>query len=154
VNSNHPIDQVDREILNLLRIDARRTVKDIASRVGLSAAPVKRRIERMQDDGVIAGYTVRVDEGKVGESLEAFTELRYAGDVDQEVIMTMLSNISEVESVYVMAGNADALVHLRVDHVSDLRRVIGKLRSQGNPLNTRTLIVLESRPGGRQRPVN
>ncbi|HWD96737.1 MAG TPA: Lrp/AsnC family transcriptional regulator [Acidimicrobiales bacterium] len=147
-----PIDQVDRDILNLLRLDARRTIKDIAEQVGLSAAPVKRRIERLERDGVIAGYTVRIDEGQLGGTVEAFTELRYAGDLDQEEILTMLSSIAEVESVYAMTGTADALVHFRVDQVGDLRRVIAKLRRQGNPLNTRTLIVLESRSGGRQRP--
>jgi Lrp/AsnC family transcriptional regulator, leucine-responsive regulatory protein len=144
------MDQVDREILDILRLNGRRTVKDIASEVGLSAAPVKRRIERLENEGIIAGYTVRVDEGRVGDSLEAFTELQYAGDVDQEEIFSILSKIEEVESVYAMAGNADALVHLRVDHVDDLKRVITKLRSSGNPLSTRTLIVLESRPGGRR----
>jgi Lrp/AsnC family leucine-responsive transcriptional regulator len=152
MKSSRPIDDVDRDILDLLRADARRTIKDIGLHVGLSPAPVKRRIERLEREGVIAGYTVRVNEGKIGESLEAFTELRYAGDVDQEVIVTQLSNIPEVENVYIMAGNADALVHLRVDHVSDLRRVIGKFRSEGNPINTRTLIVMESRAGGRRRP--
>jgi len=153
MNRARPLDQVDREILELLRLNARRTVKDIAECVGLSAAPVKRRIERLEADGIIAGYTIHIDESLVGDSLEAFTELRYAGDVNQEEILTRLSNIAEVEDVYIMAGNADALVHLRVDKVGDLKHVIAKLRSEGNPLNSRTLIVMESRAGGRPRAV-
>jgi Lrp/AsnC family leucine-responsive transcriptional regulator len=69
------LDDIDHAILGLLRDDARRTVKDIAERVNLSPAPVKRRIDRLERIGVIAGYTLVLDHSKVGPSIEAFTEL-------------------------------------------------------------------------------
>src|SRR5688572_30461685 len=84
-----PLDEVDRKIIELLRQDARRTVKDIAARVHLSAAPVKRRIERLERAGYILGYTVQLAE--VGPMLEAFTEVRYAGDMNGADILQMLT---------------------------------------------------------------
>ena len=70
------IDDTDRAILALLRENARRTVADIATRVNLSPAPVKRRIERLERLGVIVGYTVVTDETKLEGAVEAFTELQ------------------------------------------------------------------------------
>ena len=149
------IDDVDREILKLLREDARRPIKEIAERVNLSAAPTKRRIDRLERAGVIVGYTAIVDEAQAGPSLEAFTELRYAGDMDQDEILLLLTGIEEVEDAYAIAGDTDAVVHVRADDIAHLQRVISKLRSRGNPIATRTLIVIESRPGEarmRRRP--
>ena len=66
------IDEIDRSILKLLRQDARRPVSEIARAIGLSAAPVSRRIERLEKTGVIRGYTALIDDQLSG-SLEAFT---------------------------------------------------------------------------------
>jgi DNA-binding Lrp family transcriptional regulator len=141
------LDNIDHQILELLRRDARRTVKDIAARVNLSPAPVKRRIERMERERVITGYTVRLDHAKVGPSLEAFTELRYSGDVNVEEIFEGLCAVDEVQDAYTTAGDPDALVHLRVHDVSHLQRVIARLRGGAHLVGTKTLIVMERRAG-------
>ena len=141
------LDDIDRAILEALRQDARRPIKEIAELVNLSSAPTKRRIDRLERAGVIIGYTVRVDEALMGSSLEAFTELRYAGDMDQESILAILTNIAEVEDAYAMAGDTDALVHIRAKDISHLQRVISELRARGNPVATRTLIVIKARAG-------
>lgn len=139
------LDETDQRILELLRQDGRRTVKDIAARVNLSAAPVKRRIERLEKAGVITGYTVLVDETRLGPTLSAFTELRYAGDMDQDAILTMVTDIPEVVSAYTMAGEVDALVQIRARNIDHLQEVISRLRCKGHPVSTRTLIVLKQR---------
>ncbi len=64
------LDDIDRRILDLLRADARRTVADIARQVNLSQAPVARRIDRLEATGVIAGYTVLVNQEKIGQQIE------------------------------------------------------------------------------------
>ncbi len=139
------LDATDRAILDLLRRDARRSVKDIADRVNLSPAPVKRRIDRLERLGVIAGYTVVLDHSKVGPSLEAFTELRFAGNTDVEEIIGVATALPEVREAFTMAGDPDALIRLRVDDVSHLGRVIKQLRHSGKVMSTKTLIVLDGR---------
>lgn len=136
------LDDVDRAIIDLLRRDARRTVADVAARVNLTPAPVKRRIERLERLGVITGYTVVLDQSKVGPSLEAFTELRFAGDADTAQILEFVTELPEVQEAYTTAGDPDGFVRLRVDDVEHLQRVVNRLRASGRITGTKTLMVL------------
>jgi DNA-binding Lrp family transcriptional regulator len=141
------LDDIDEQILDLLRRDARRTVKDIADRVSLSPAPVRRRIERLERDGVIAGYTLVLNHSKVGLSIEAFTELRFEGNTNVEEILDAATRLPEVREAFTTTGDTDALVHLRVRDVAHLQEVVNKLRRSGKVTGTKTLIVLERRDG-------
>lgn len=136
------VDDLDHRILDLLRQDARRTISDIASRVNLSAAPVKRRIERLERAGVIVGYTTVLDHGKLGPAVEAFAELRFAGDTDVDAMLATAREIPEVIELFTTAGDPDALARIRVDDVDHLKRVINQLRRSGLVTGTKTLMVL------------
>jgi DNA-binding Lrp family transcriptional regulator len=137
------IDDTDRAILALLRQNARRTVADIATRVNLSAAPVKRRIERLERLGVIVGYTLVVDETRLEGAVEAFTELRYVGTADFEAIVSVVSEIPEVQEIFTIAGDTDALVRIRVHDVEHLKHVVNMLRRTEHVTGTKTLMVLD-----------
>jgi Lrp/AsnC family transcriptional regulator, leucine-responsive regulatory protein len=137
------IDEIDRRIIDLLREDARRTIADIATHVNLSPAPVKRRIDRLQHTGVIAGYTVVLDHALIGPSIEAFTELRFAGDADIDELLGSVEQIPEIHEVFTMAGDPDALLRIRVDDVEHLKNVVNRLRRTGRVTGTKTLMVLE-----------
>jgi DNA-binding Lrp family transcriptional regulator len=137
------IDDTDRAILALLRENARRTVADIATRVNLSPAPVKRRIERLERLGVIVGYTVVTDETKLEGAVEAFTELRYVGTADFEAIVAVVSEIPEVQEIFTIAGDPDALVRIRVHDVDHLKHVVNILRRTEHVTGTKTLMVLD-----------
>jgi Lrp/AsnC family transcriptional regulator, leucine-responsive regulatory protein len=143
------LDGSDREIVDLLVRDGRRTLAEIGKVIGLSPPAVKRRLDRLEAEGVITGYTARVDHGKLGRAIEAFTELRFAGRTKVADIAGIASELPEVEAVHTIAGDPDALVHLRVRDVADLTRVIDLLRRTGKVTGTKTLIVLgtESRAG-------
>jgi DNA-binding Lrp family transcriptional regulator len=138
------LDGTDREIVALLREDARRTLSDIGKRVSLSAPAVKRRIDRLEQLGVIVGYTAVVDEAKVGRPLEAFTELRFRGDTKVADIAGVARGLPEVQAVFTVAGDPDALVWMRVKDVKDLTRVIDQLRRSGQVTGTKTLMVLDT----------
>jgi Lrp/AsnC family leucine-responsive transcriptional regulator len=137
-----PLDDIDEQILSLLREHARRTISDIAERVNLSAAPVKRRIERLERRGVIKGYTVVLDQNRMRPSLEAFTELRFAGDTDVDRMLATAREIPEVVELFTMAGDPDALAHIHVDDVDHLKHVINRLRRSGQVTSTKTLMVV------------
>ncbi len=137
------LDATDREILELLRENARRPLREIASAVGLTVAPVQRRIARMEKVGVIERYTVKVNHGRIATGIEAMTELHFADDVDLAKIMEYVAQIPEVEEVLTLAGDPDALVRLRVEGVEDLRRIVSSLRAGAAVTSTKTLVVLE-----------
>lgn len=137
------LDGTDLEIVALLRADARRTLADIAARVSLSAPAVKRRVARLERLGVITGYTAEIDHAKLGRPIEAFTELRFAGDTKVADIKGVAAGLPEVQAIYTTAGDPDALVRIRVRDVGDLTRVIDLLRRSGRITGTKTLMVLD-----------
>ena len=136
------IDVVDVAIIAQLEQNSRSTYGDIGDVVGLSAPAVKRRMDRLEDDGVIRGYTVVVDHALLGRPIEAFTELSFSGDSRVDEIASIGDGIPEVLAVFTMAGDPDALAWLRVADVRDLKRVIDSLRQAGNVTGTKTMIVL------------
>jgi Lrp/AsnC family leucine-responsive transcriptional regulator len=138
------LDGTDLEILDLLRRDARRRLADIAGRVNLSAPAVKRRIDRLEALGVITGYTATVDHTKLGRPLEAFTELRFAGNTKVADIAGVAKGLPEVQAFFTTAGDPDALAWIRVRDVNDLTRVIDLLRRSGRVTGTKTLMVLDT----------
>jgi Lrp/AsnC family leucine-responsive transcriptional regulator len=141
-DSHSDLDATDLEIIELLRRDARRTLADVAERVSLSAPAVKRRVDRLERDGVITGYTALVDHARLGRPLQAFTELRFAGNLPVDEIAGIAEDIPEVQTVFTTAGDPDALAWIRVRDVEDLKRVIDLLRRSGRVTGTKTLMVL------------
>lgn len=135
-------DGTDLEIIDLLVTDGRRTLADIGAEVSLSAPAVKRRVARLEELGVIAGYTAQIDFAKLGRPIEAFTELRFSGSTKVDDIAGIARDLPEVNAVHTIAGDPDALVHLRVRDVADLARVIDLIRRTGKVTGTKTLIVL------------
>jgi Lrp/AsnC family transcriptional regulator, leucine-responsive regulatory protein len=138
------LDGTDHEIVALLRQDARRTLSDIGRHVSLSTPAVKRRIDRLESLGVILGYTAVVDQALLGRPLEAFTELRFAGDTKVADIAGVARRLPEVQALFTTAGDPDALVWIRVKDVKDLTRVIDLLRRSGRVTGTKTLMVLDT----------
>jgi len=135
------MDKIDRRILASLRRNARAPVADIARQVGLSSAPVSRRIERLESAGIIKGYTAIIEDRHSG-SLEAFTEVRLSGGVETGELGDILREVPEVQEFFTIAGDPDALVRIRVDDVDHLQRVVNAMRRTGKLTGTKTLIVM------------
>ncbi|MDT0547575.1 MULTISPECIES: Lrp/AsnC family transcriptional regulator [Streptomyces] len=138
------IDDVDRQLLRMLREDGRRTYSEMAPEVGLSVAAVKRRVDRMRNSGVITGFTVQVDHAKLGWGIEAFVELSYTGTTPVGEIVRTAYKVPEVQAVFTIAGDPDALVHVRVRDIEHLQQTIDGLRRAGQVTGTKTLMVLGS----------
>src|SRR5882757_9780549 len=138
------LDTLDRRIVALLREDGRRTYSDMARTIGMSVAAVKRRVARLQDDGVISGYTAQIDYARLGWTVQAFVEVRYTGRTSVDDIVATASSVPEVQSVYVVAGELDALVQIRARDLPHMQTVVDQLRRAGTVTGTRTLMVLNS----------
>lgn len=143
MNEAAVLDRTDHAILQLLRENARRPLREIATAVGLTVAPVQRRIARLEDHGVIARYTVQVNQSRIASGIEAVTELQFDGHRDLAAIMEFVSQIPEVEEVLTLAGDPDALVRIRVTGVEHLRIVASRLRGADGVVGSKTLVVLE-----------
>ncbi|POX40656.1 AsnC family transcriptional regulator [Streptomyces sp. Ru73] len=138
------VDEIDHRLLRLLREDGRRTFSEMSAEVGLSVAAVKRRVDRLRDIGVITGFAAQIDQSKLGWGIEAFVELRYAGTTRVNEIVRSAYNVPEVQAVFTIAGDPDALIQVRVRDIAHLQQVIDGLRSAGRVTGTKTLMVLGS----------
>ncbi|MEU9358433.1 Lrp/AsnC family transcriptional regulator [Streptomyces sp. NPDC048301] len=138
------VDDIDRQLLRMLHKDGRRTFSEMAPVVGLSVAAVKRRVDRLREAGVITGFTVQVDHTKLGWGIEAFVELSCAGSTPVGEIVRTAYQAPEVQAVFTIAGDPDALVQVRVRDIEHLQQVIDGLRRTGHVTGTKTLMVLGS----------
>jgi Lrp/AsnC family transcriptional regulator, leucine-responsive regulatory protein len=138
------LDATDQRIVDLLVADARLSASEVGRRVGLSPAAASRRIDRLERVGVITGYHAALDHGKLGGTIEAFVELRFAGSTQVDDIEGT-ADIPEVVEAYTTAGDPDALVRIRVHDLDHLKRVVDRIRRGGRVTGTKTLIVLGGR---------
>ena len=140
------LDRTDRNILDVLAADARRSASEVGRLVGLSPPAAKRRIDRLEQAGFIRGYTVVLDHQRVGETIEAFIELRFAPGTQVQEIDTAVTDLPEVVESFTLAGDPDALARVRVRDLDHLKTVVDQIRRgrRGGPkvLTTRTVIVL------------
>lgn len=136
------LDDIDRRILELLVEDGRRSASEVGRQVGLSPAAAKRRIDRLEQIGVIGGYRAILDHAQLGSQIEAFIELRFAGTTQVDDIDRAVSGLTEVVEAFTTAGDPDALVRVRVTDLDHLKRVVDRIRRTGKVTGTKTLIVL------------
>jgi DNA-binding Lrp family transcriptional regulator len=139
-----PLDDTDRKILALLRENGRRTLADIGSQVALSVAAVKRRVERLERDGVIRGYTARIDTSQLSDAIEVMMEVYCADRTSPGDIHPTFEHLDEVVTASTVGGEADVLVRLRVNGVKHLEEVVEEIRRDPNVVRTRTMLVLST----------
>lgn len=138
------IDALDQQIIALLVHDARMSFREIGDRVGLSAPAVKRRVDRLVADGVISGFSARLNPAALGWHAQAWVSVTYAGNVTPDTIRGILDPIPQVVAAYTVSGDADVLVQLRAADMADLERSLEKLRATGAVARTESTIVLST----------
>ena len=138
------LDEIDRKILDHLQREGRATLAEVGAAVGLSASAVKRRLDRLERSGVIVGYAALVDPQAVGGRLEAFVELYCADTVTPSDLLASVSGLPVVVAAHTVAGDADAIVRVRVEGIEELERTIEVLRRDPKVMRTRTMVALST----------
>ena len=138
------LDAIDQRIVALMREDARRSFSDIGSRVSLSAPAVKRRVDRLERDGVIKGYTAAVDHAAFGWNAHAFVELFCEGRMSGAEVRSAVMAHPEVEAAYTVAGAPSAIVHVRAEDNKHLEQALERIRETDGVLRTQTQVVLST----------
>lgn len=130
------LDVIDRRIVDELRADGRITVNDLAERIGLSGSPTLRRLRRLEADGVVRGYTARIDPDAIGRGFSVWVTARLAvGDPEaQRGFEDGLRALDAVTEAHHVTGDVDYLIRVDVadleayDHVirNELARMPGQ----------------------------
>lgn len=120
------LDALDFRILDALQEDARITILDLAARVGLSPTPCARRVKRLEEEGVIGRYVTLLDPERLGIGLNVFVNVRLRSQTKQsvDIFERAVNELPEVVECYLLTGEYDYLLHLRVADIAALRAFV------------------------------
>jgi Lrp/AsnC family transcriptional regulator len=123
------VDALDRKILNLLQEDATVPVATIAERVGLTSTPCWRRIQKLEEAGVIRGRVALLDRAKLNLGVTAFVAVRtnQHNMAWYERFARAVSEIDEIVGFYRMSGDIDYLLHVVVPDIAGYDAVYKRL---------------------------
>ncbi|MFF2627280.1 Lrp/AsnC family transcriptional regulator [Kitasatospora griseola] len=137
------LDRVDRSILRLLRQDGRASIRSVAERVHVSRANAYARISRMVEDGVIRGFTARIDHERAGQAASAYVTLRIVQN-SWRTVRDQLLQLPGVAHIALVGGDYDVLMLVHTADNRELRElVLGSIQSIPQVLGTRTMLVFE-----------
>lgn len=120
------LDRIDLALLAVLQTQGRITNAELAERVNLSASACLRRVQRLEESGVIAGYAAALDPGKVGLGLQAFVRVQLARH-DAEAIAEFSRRVTdwdEVVACHALTGDMDYLLHVIVRDLEHFSRFL------------------------------
>ena len=120
------MDKIDRKILQVLQIDARTSLQDIGQAVGLSPSPCWGRIRKLEEAGVIEGYTVRLNPQALGlgDTVLVMVTLDSHSDNTLEKFGEVLASIPEVVEAHLVSGEYDYLLRVVVKDTRDYERLL------------------------------
>jgi Lrp/AsnC family leucine-responsive transcriptional regulator len=145
IASQVEVDETDFKILELLSKDARLSTRALSREIGMSPSAISERISKLERQKILRGYHADLDLAVVGYGLLAIVGVQVAhAALDQ--LMNNLTSVPEVESVYVVTGEWDLMVHVRVrDHHHLAEVLFDRIWSSRGFIHSETMIVLHRR---------
>lgn len=137
------MDELDKKILTLLNKNARATVKEIAAEVSLTSPAVSERIRRMEKNGVIEGYTVRVNPDLTHNHIHALISISVSPPERTE-FLRILAEQPAVQQCFQVTGGYSYMVKVCCRDVAALENLISHLQKMGQ---TNTQIILSTTEG-------
>jgi len=138
------ISDKDRELLVLLGENARMPVATLARQLGLSRTTVQARIERLEREGVISGYSVRLSDAYLAGLIRAHVLITIAPKA-LPVLAAELGTINEITSLYSVNGPYDLIAVIAAPSIADLDRLIDRIGNLPGVERTLSSIILSDR---------
>ena len=140
---NAAMDSTDQALIALLRQDARTNVAILARKLGVSRGTVTNRITKLEDAGVIVGYTVRLRPDAEPDDIRAWMSIAVEGNETRTVVASLLGEPG-VASLHDTNGRWDLLAELRAANLSALSQVLERIRLIRGISSTETSIHLQT----------
>jgi DNA-binding Lrp family transcriptional regulator len=142
------MDDIDQRLISLLRHDGRRSISDLALELGLSRATVRTRLERLETDGTIIGYTVVLRADAVSLPVRGLTMIEVEGRMLDRVIDALVG-FPEIGAIHTTNGRWDIVVEFSVQSLTDLDAVLRRVRLvPGITASETTLLLATPRSSG------
>ncbi|MGW0789860.1 Lrp/AsnC family transcriptional regulator [Streptomyces sp. NPDC002911] len=138
-----PLDSTDRAILRILRTDGRASIRAVAERVHVSRANAYARINRLVEDGVIRGFSARVNHERAGQAASAYITLKIVQN-SWRTVREQLQALPGATHIALVSGDFDVLLLVHTPDNQALRElVLTRIQAIPEVLSTRTLLVFE-----------
>ncbi|MDF9842239.1 MULTISPECIES: Lrp/AsnC family transcriptional regulator [unclassified Paenibacillus] len=137
------MDSLDKKIINTLMANGRITWSELAGMLGLSSPAAADRVRRLEEQGVIKGYTALIDSESTGYSLAALVAVSLERPAHRQAFLTLVQKLPEIQECHHTAGDDDYILKIRCRGTRDLDRIISEeLKGLPGIVRTRTTIIL------------
>jgi Lrp/AsnC family transcriptional regulator for asnA, asnC and gidA len=133
--------EFDKRILEILRMDSRKSFVDIGKELGLSESAIRRRIKNLIDDGSISKFTI---EENASKKTSAITLLSVASSNDTNSVASKLQSVPGVQIIYEITGQYDIAVIISANSINEINSSIDDIRRIEGVSNTDTVIILRT----------
>ncbi len=137
------MDDLDRQLIGLLRANARLPAATIARTLRISRGTVQNRLARLEQSGVIAGYTVRLAAVDEDHRITALTLIAVEGNNAEKVLRSLRGDAS-VSTLHTTNGRWDIIAELRADTLEEFDRVLSRIRRIEGVANSETNLLLST----------
>ncbi|MBM6405798.1 Lrp/AsnC family transcriptional regulator [Phycicoccus sp. CSK15P-2] len=137
------MEDLDRRIVDLLAEDGRMSYTDLGRTLGMSTSAVHQRVRRLEERGVVTGYTVKVDHRALGQELTAFMSVTPLDPAAPDDVPQRLRDIPQIEECHSVAGDEHYILKIRVSNPTELEELIARIRGAAH-VSTRTTVVLST----------
>lgn len=138
------LDEIDRQLISLLQINARESVATLARHLGIARTTVNSRLERLEKGKVITGYGVRLGQRMVGGGLQAYVGIKAQPRSGKDIVRR-LSAMGQVQQLCAVSGEFDYVAWLSSDSPEQLDQLLDQIGSLEGVEKTTTSIILSSK---------
>ena len=141
------MDGFDRKILDVIAVEGRISVTDLAKRIGLSKSPTQARLRRLEETGVVRGYRALFDPIRLGRDHVAFVEVKLSDTRESALadFNAAVLRVPEIEQCHLIAGSFDYLLKVRTDSMTSYRLVLAeKLSTLPHVANTSSYVAMQA----------
>jgi Lrp/AsnC family transcriptional regulator, leucine-responsive regulatory protein len=143
------VEEINRKIIALLAADGRMSFTELARQTGLSVSAAQQRVRRLEQRGVIKGYSAVISAEEIGLPLTAFVSIKPFDPAAPDDAPQRLAHLGAIEACHSVAGDENYILKVRVGSPSDLEDLLQDIRAAAS-VSTHTTIVLstpfENRP--------
>lgn len=138
------LDSKDQAILSLLKKDGRISVQNLATSLGLTRATVAKRMARLEESGVITGYTTVIKKDFFNKKIRGWVMITTMANQEEDAIIA-IKQILEVAKIYTTNGRWDLAVEIKAADLESFDTALSKIRQVSGIETTETNLLLSSR---------
>lgn len=138
------IDEKNEKILTILQDNARTSNSEIARRMGMATSGIYERIRKMEERGIIAGYTVKINPEAAGVPLVAFVNLQFRPHRAAHKVGETLATIPGIEEIHLLTGDESFFVKIRCRDTEALEKILLQVNDIEEVFATKTSLALRS----------